>query len=145
MQPDEANLTIAADTMRGGVVSADTNATITATLQGTKVIFTLSCVTPTNEVGVATATAEGVWTGPGQGFTIGTKTPVYDCTNLGKVISYNPTACTTLPAAINYSYGVDDQVPNVVNMTKANAVAALLAHHCTANATDVCGSGGSVQ
>jgi hypothetical protein len=127
----DCNLCIALDQIRGGVVKKDTTAA-TVTLPpggglapaGCIRIPFITCVTPANEIGVATATAEGVWTG--QGFTIGTKTPVVDCTHVGTVISYNPTACTTLPAAINYSYGIQATVPNEVNVILADANTAII-------------------
>jgi hypothetical protein len=136
-----AHLTISADTMRGGVVDKDTNATTTATnLPFTvDVVFPATCTTPTPEVGALKAIAENAWTG--QNFTL-SGTAVYDCANNGKIISQD-SACVTTPAPIHYTYGVDDQVPNVVGMTRANALAALAAHHSTAG-TEVNGFGGAV-
>jgi hypothetical protein len=119
-----ANLTIAADTMRGGVVSKDSNATTTSTnLPVTiPVVFPPLCTTPTNEVGVARATAEGVWTG--QGFTL-CGTGVVNCAQVGNIITQD-SGCYTLPYCINYTYGIQATEPNIVgkNMTDANATLA---------------------
>ena len=133
-------MTVAADAMRGGVVDE-----VQSRPQATNMPFTVDvcfpplCTTPTPEVGAAKATAEGVWTG--QNFTL-SGTGVYDCAHLGLIISQD-SACVATPAPINYTYGVDDQVPNIVGMTRAAALAALAAHHCTAGA-EANGFGGAV-
>jgi hypothetical protein len=118
----DCNLSIALNSTRGSIVLEDATLAPSPVLTGTKVTFPPSCVTPTNEVGAAKATAEGVWTG--QGFTLGAATAVVDCAHLGLIISQD-TACVTLPNSINYSYGVAPAVPNVVGMTDAAAVTAL--------------------
>jgi hypothetical protein len=122
---NDANLTITADTMRGGVVSKDTNATTTATNlpYTTKVVYRIpvTCVTPTNEVGQPTATALSVWAA--QGFTNIVGTPSTACP-AGLVIT-NDQTCINLTAQLNYTYGVAPAVPNVVGMTRAAARTAL--------------------
>ncbi len=120
-----ANLTIAADTMRGGVVSKDTNATTTATnLPVTiPVVFPAICTTPTNEVGQLVATATGAWTT--QGFTGGFNgTAVVSCANVGLVIT-NDQNCVSLSTPINYTYGIHSTVPNEVNVVLATAETAI--------------------
>jgi hypothetical protein len=109
----DCNLSIATNNTRGGIVLEDANLAPSPVLTGTKLTFPATCVTPTNEVGVAKATAEGVWTGPGQGFTLGTATAVVDCAHVGLIISQD-TACVTLPHVINYTYGIQAAVPNFV-------------------------------
>jgi hypothetical protein len=134
----ECNVWIALDQIRGGVVLKDnTAADVCIPGGGIYVKFFDTCKIPLNEIGQTTAVAEANWIG--QGFTIGTTTPVVDCVNLGKVISYSPTICTTLPAAIDYSYGVAQVEPNVIGMTRADAVTALNAAGYTVSPSDVNG------
>jgi hypothetical protein len=127
----DANLTIALDTMRGGVVDANTtNAAATNLPVTSKVVFgipTPPCTTPTNEVGAAKATAESVWTG--QNFTL-SGTSVVDCAHVGLIISQD-TACVTTPAPIHYTYGIQATVPNVVNALLADANTAIIGAHLT--------------
>jgi beta-lactam-binding protein with PASTA domain len=81
------------------------------------------CTTILNEVGVAKATAELAWTA--QGFTLGTATGV-NCVSIGLIISQD-TGCKTMPYAVNYSYGRQATVPNLVGMTRNNAMLAITA------------------
>jgi hypothetical protein len=149
----DANTTLAAAGFGLGTVTTECNNTYAAGLvcrqdtgsQCTSVPVNIvlstgpCCTTPTPEVGALRATAEGVWLA--QNFTL-SGTAVYDCAHVGVIISQD-TACVSTPTAIHYTYGVDDQVPNVVGMTRAAALAALAAHHCTAG-TEVNGFGGAV-
>jgi len=130
-----ATLTISADTMRGGIVSKDTNATTTATnLPMTlSIVFPPRCTTPANEVGVARATAEGVWTGPGQGFTL-CGTGVVNCAQVGNIISQD-TGCYSLPYCIHYTYGIQATEPNIVGLHMTDANNALIAAGITAPPT----------
>jgi hypothetical protein len=113
-----AHVTIAPDTMRGGVVSKDTNATITATYVPVDICFPAPCFTPTNEVGQTQAAALAVWgPSPGQGFTNIVGVGVVNCAQLGKVIT-NDQNCISLSTQLNYTYGINSTVPNVVSPAK---------------------------
>ncbi|MGB7581583.1 MAG: PASTA domain-containing protein [Sedimentisphaerales bacterium] len=92
-----------------------------------------------NEVGQTVANAQSAWTG--QGFANGTGTPVPTCP-AGLIISQD-TGCKAQGYAVNYSYGSVPAVPNVVGMTRANAVTALTNAGFVAGAssTDVCSWG----
>jgi hypothetical protein len=141
----DVNFTVAADTMRGGIVAKDTNATTT----DTNLPFTIkipfpppppTCVTPTTEVGVARATAEAVWTT--QGFSLGCGVGVVSCANLGNIITQDADCCS-LPYCIRYTYGIAPTEPNVRGMTRANAVNTLTAAGFTIASPDVNSWGGA--
>jgi beta-lactam-binding protein with PASTA domain len=74
-----------------------------------------------SEIGQPKGTAEAAWTG--QGFTLGTATPVAQCP-AGNILSQD-TGCKAQGYAVNYSYSVAPAVPNVICMTRAAAVTAL--------------------
>jgi len=116
------HVSLAPDTLRGGVVNQDGNSIPVSdgnlVLEGNDVNFPQPCVTPLNEVGVVRATAENAWTG--QGFTL-CGTPVVDCNHVGVIISQD-TDCYVLPYCINYTYGIQATVPDVVNQLEATAL-----------------------
>jgi hypothetical protein len=125
------HLAVKPNALRGGVVNNDGN-TITPVSTGTNITFAADCVTPTNEIGQLQAAAVGVWNG--QGFASTNGVGVVDCNGLdGKIISYNPTTCVPTSTTINYTYGIQPTVPNLVTppMTKAQAEAAIVAAHFT--------------
>jgi len=75
------------------------------------------------EVGQPKATAEQAWTG--QGFTLGTATPVVSCP-AGVILSQD-NGCHAQGYAVNYSYSVAPTSPNIVNKTMSDANATLAA------------------
>jgi hypothetical protein len=105
-----ATVTITPDTMRGGVVDVCTNAATTNMPVTLAINFPSPCVTPQPEVGIARGVAESAWTT--QGFTL-CGSPVVNCANVGLIISQD-SGCYTLPYCINYTYGIQATVPNVV-------------------------------
>jgi len=110
------HITVAANTLRGGVVNGDGN-TITATYEGNDVVFAAMCTTPTPEVGNARAVAEAAWTA--QGFTL-CGSGVVNCAQVGNIVSQE-SDCYTMPHCIVYTYGIQATVPNVVNQAEATA------------------------
>jgi hypothetical protein len=118
-----ATVTITPDTMRGGVVDVCTNAATTNMPVTLGIYFPPGCVTPLPEVGNAKATAETAWTG--QGFTL-CGTGVVNCAKVGLIISQD-SGCYTLPYCIQYTYGINSTVPNVVNQLEATATANITA------------------
>ncbi|MGA2071823.1 MAG: PASTA domain-containing protein, partial [Sedimentisphaerales bacterium] len=66
---------------------------------------------------------EQAWTG--QGFTLGTATPVVSCP-AGVILSQS-TGCHAQGYAVNYSYSVAPTSPNIVNKTMSDANATLAA------------------
>ena len=128
------HLAVKPNALRGSVVNSDGNTITPVVSTGTDITFASDCATPLNEIGQLVAAALAAWQGPGQGFTNFNGVGVVDCNGLdGKVISYNPTTCVPLSTTINYTYGIQPTVPNLVTppMTKAAAEAAILAAHFT--------------
>jgi len=134
-----AHLTISADTTRGGVVSADSNATLTS---GTNLPVTVPIVIaqpgaiPANEIGQPKATAIAAWTAQGfsSGNIVGTAGTVSCPSN---VVQTQTSTLTPYSGTINYTYSIAPTEPNVVGMTRANAVTALTSAGFTIASPDV--------
>jgi len=116
-------ITVQANALRGGVVGNDGNA-IAATFVGNCVTFAPDCVTPSNQVDQTVANACSAWVG--QGLTCGTGTGVVNCAKVGLVLSHD-TACVALGTPVNYTYGIQATVPNVVGQPEATATANITA------------------
>jgi hypothetical protein len=100
------NLTIAADTLRGGVVNSDGN-TITATCVGTAITFTAPGATVPNVVGMTQTAANNAITGAT--LNVKTTTGKYsDVCAVTIVMSQVPTAGTIVPlnSDVNYVYSL---------------------------------------
>ena len=128
------NITIAANALRGGVVGND-GSSITPTFVGTGIVFAEDCVNILDEVGAAQATAETAWTG--QGFGVN-GTGVVNCAQVGLVISQD-TGCQNPGYVVNYTYGIQATVPNVVNTPEASATANIIAAGLTLGARTTAG------
>jgi len=122
------HVTVAPDTLRGGVVGNDGNGIVVPALvlEGNDVFFASPCTTPTPEVGNAKAVAEAAWTG--QGFTL-CGTGVVNCAQVGNIITQD-SGCYALPYCINYTYGIPPTVPGVVGLAEATATNNITAAGC---------------
>jgi hypothetical protein len=118
-------ITIKPDVLRGGVVNIDGNDISKTpgqvTFNGTCITFAPNCTTPANEVGVAKATAESVWTTAG--FTNLVGTAVVSCP-AGNILT-NDQNCIALTDPLHYTYSVAPAEPNVRGMSRSAAVASL--------------------
>jgi beta-lactam-binding protein with PASTA domain len=124
------HITVAADTLRGGVVNTDGN-TIVATMVGNDVTF--ACTVP-NVVGQAEATATANIIAAN--YTLGTRTTTCSPTvAAGSVISTNPAAGpATCGVAVAYVVSTGlcvCTVPNVVAQPEATATANIIAANFT--------------
>jgi hypothetical protein len=124
------HITVAADTLRGGVVNTDGN-TIVATMVGNDVTF--ACTVP-NVVGQAEATATANIIAAN--YTLGTR--IIICSNsvvAGSVISTNPVAgpatCGSPVAYVISTGSCVCTVPNVVGQPEATATANIIAANFT--------------
>jgi len=139
-----AHLTISADATRGGVVSKDSNATLTS---GTNlpvtvpIVFQQQCITPANEIGQPVATAIAAWTA--QGFTNLNQVNDVCCAYLGEVWTHDQN-CVIPSTQVNYHVGIAPTEPNVIGMTRAAAVTALntAGFSVGASSTDINSYGG---
>jgi beta-lactam-binding protein with PASTA domain len=125
------HLSVAPDTLRGGVVNTDGNS-ISASYVGVDVVFPVPVCTLPNVVSVAEATATASITGAG--FALGTRTTT--CSDVsgivaGDIISTNP-AAGDHACGISVDYVVSTGscgciVPNVVGHAEATATAEITA------------------
>ncbi len=107
-----ATVTITPDTMRGGVVDVCTNGATTNMPVTLPIYFPPTCITPLNEAGQSVSNACTAWVG--QTLTCGTGTPQVNCGMVGLVIS-NDLNCVSPGTPVNYVYGIQATVPNVVS------------------------------
>jgi len=108
---------------------------------GTTVNYTYEAgITVLGEVGQQKAVAESAWTGQGFGVS---GTSVIDCAHTaGVVLDQSSTGCQSLPYTVTYHYAAARIEPNVVGMTRAQAVSTLTAAGFTVITPDVNGWGG---
>jgi len=118
-----AHLTISPDTMRGGVVDKDTNATTTATnLPATfDIVFPSSCTSIPDLTGMTKAQADAAITAANAGFTPN-GTPVVGCTGTYNIVLPGfDTGCFSPPHTVNYTYEAGKNIANEVGAVKATA------------------------
>ncbi len=118
----DANLTVTADTLRGGVVSKDTNATTTDTNLPftTKVVFGSSCVTIPTLTDMTKAQADAAITAVNL---VPNGAGSVSCTGTYNYVLTQDTGCVASGSTVNYTYETGKTVTSEVGATVAAAQA----------------------